>query len=750
MPESPVGTSRRRLEGHRKVAGRTGYTADQRMPGVAHVRLVLSPVAAAHITGYDLEAARAAPGVIAVVTGSDLPEIAGIDGPHLALARERVYYAGQPLVAVVGETAAAAADGAAVVRVDLEPLPAVTEVLEAVLPDAPHVYEKAVGADENADHAAAVAATRGPDEHPNVLGHVALRRGDVDAAFAAAAHLVGGRWVTPRVHQAPMEPHIVTAVPTGDGGVTVSTPTQGPYRGRTELAHAIGLPVGAVRLVPMPVGGGFGGKAVTLLEPLVALLALRLDRPVVCELTRTEEFLYGRPAASAVADVEVAASSSGDLLGLRATVWYDTGAGGTKGMAGSAAILLGAAYRFPAYDYRGFDVQTNKTPIAPYRAPSAPPVNFAIEGAMDELARRLGVDPAEFKLRHLPREGDERTDGKAWPPVTLVECLERARRHPLYTRRREDGEGVGIAVGVWLGVREPAAALCRVEPDGSLAVQVGYIDLTGTDTTMAILAADAFGVDVERVRVEPGDTGVAPFGGSSGGSKTTYSNGPAVIAAAADARRQLLEIAADRLEAAPEDLVISGGRVQVAGTPARGIGIGQIASLATTYNSRYAPILGVGRNGIDRESPMCTAHVCRVRVDRESGEWRVTGYLAVQDVGRAINPAEVEGQIHGGVLQSIGRALGEVLIHDPDGTPRTASFVDYELPTVDQAPPIEVELLEIPSPLGPVGAKGVGEPPAIPGPAAVANALRDATGVRLTELPFGWHLTAGKPVEVPG
>jgi CO/xanthine dehydrogenase Mo-binding subunit len=745
MPEA-VGTSRPRLEGRRKVAGRTGYTADMRIPGLCHLRLVLSPHAAARITAYDLAAAREVSGVVDVVAGPDLTTTAGLEGPHELLAKDRVYYAGQPVVAVVGETPAAAADGAALVQVDYEPLPAVSELLEALTPDAPTVFEKAVAADEVSDHATAVAATRSADDHPNVLAHVALKQGDVDAAFATAAHVVRGRWVTPRVHQAPIETHVVSAVPSPERGVTVFTPTQGPYRGRTELAHAIGLPLGAVRLVPMPVGGGFGGKAITLVEPLVALLALRLDRPVICELTRTEEFLYGRPAAAAVADVEIAASASGDLIALRARVWYDTGAGGSRGMAGSAAILLGAAYRFPAYDYEGFDVQTNRTPIAPYRAPSAPPVNFAIESAMDELARLLGHDPAQFKIRHLPREGDPRTDGKPWPPVTMVECLEHARQHPLYTTPCGPGEGVGVAVGVWLGVREPASAACRVEPDGSLALQVGYVDLTGTDTTMAMLAADAFGVDVDQVRVELGDTGLAPFGGSSGGSKTTYSNGPAVIAAAREARRQLLEIAADRLEAAPEDLAMTGGRVHVAGMPSRGLRIGEVAALGTTYNGRHAPILGVGRYGIDREAPMCTAHVCRVRADAETGEWRVIGYLAVQDVGRALNPAEIEGQIHGGVMQSLGRALGEVMVHDSDGTPRTASFLDYDLPSIDQAPHIEVELLEIPSALGPLGAKGVGEPPAIPAPAAVGNALRAATGLRFNELPFAWQLGAAIPV----
>jgi len=261
------------------------------------------------------------------------------------------------------------------------------------------------------------------------------------------------------------------------------------------------------------------------------------------------------------------------------------------------------------------------------------------------------------------------------------------------------------------------------------------VDISGTDTTLAMIAAETFGVALERVRVESGNTATAPYAGMAGGSKIIYTVGPAVQQAAAEARRQLLDIAAEELEAAVEDLVIEDGEVRVAGVPGRALGIGHLAHLGAQFMGRYAPVLGQGRHVVTKQSPMFTVHLARVRVDRETGEWRLTSYAAIQDVGKALNPPEVAGQVHGGAAQSMGRALGEELAWDADGQLRTASFVDYALPTIDQVPEIGVELLEIPSLFGPFGAKGVGEPPAVPGPAAVANAIQAACGIRLTELP---------------
>jgi CO/xanthine dehydrogenase Mo-binding subunit len=483
----------------------------------------------------------------------------------------------------------------------------------------------------------------------------------------------------------------------------------------------------------MAVGGGFGGK-VCLIEPLVALLARLVGRPVQLALTRTEEFAMGRGGPGCIIDLEVGATRAGDLTGLRARVIFDNGAG-QGGIGGLAGLFLAGTYRLRGYDITALDVATNKTPVAAYRAPGAPQCYFALESAIDELAGRLGLDPIELRLRNASREGDERPDRQPWPRIGLIECLEAARRHPVYSAPAEAGEGVGVAVGGWGGGREPSAAGCRVEPDGNLLVHLGTVDISGTDTTLAMIAAETFGVPLDRVRVETGDTANAPYAGMAGGSKIIYTVGPAVQQAAAEARRQLLEIAAEELEAAVEDLVIEDGEVRVAGVPGRALGIGDVAELGAQFGGRYPPVMGHGRHVITKQSPMFTVHLARVRVDEDTGAWRLTGYAAIQDVGRALNPPEVVGQVHGGAVQGLGRALGEELAWDGDGQLRTGSFIDYGLPSIDQVPAIDVELLEIPSPHGPFGAKGVGEPPAVPGPAAVANAIHAACGQRLTELP---------------
>ncbi|HXM55253.1 MAG TPA: xanthine dehydrogenase family protein molybdopterin-binding subunit [Candidatus Dormibacteraeota bacterium] len=728
-----IGVAHRRLEGAGKVTGITRFTADLRMPGLAHARLLLSPMPAGRIARVDLDAARSAPGVLAAVSGADLPELA-LPGPELPLARDRVFYAGQPVVAVVAETEAQAADAIELVHVEYEPLPTAIDPLDAISESAPTVLDRGgSGMDDAGAHGATGGGETAETAPANVTAQVHFSEGDVDAALAASAHVVRRRYTLPAVHQGFIETHLAVARPEPDGELTIWTPTQGTFLTRKTVAGQLGLPVSRVRVVPMAVGGGFGGK-VCLIEPLVALLARLIERPVQLALTRTEEFTMGRGAPGSIIDLELGAEADGALTGLRARVVFDNGAG-QGGLGGLAGFFLGATYRLRAYDIRALDVATHKTPVTAYRAPGAPHCYFALESAMDELAGLLQLDRVELRLRNASREGDSRPDGQVFPAIGLVQCLEAARAHPLYTEPAGPGEGVGIAVGGWGGGREPAAAGCRVEPDGSLVVHVGHNDISGTDTTMAMIAAETFGVPIERVRIDQGDSASAPYAGMAGGSKITYTVGPAVQQAAAEARRQLLEIAAEELEAAVEDLVIEDGEVRVAGVPGRSKGIGQLADLGAQFGGRYAPVLGQGRHVVTKQSPMFTVHLARVRVDAETGEWRLIGYAAIQDVGRALNPPEVVGQVHGGSVQSLGRAFGEELAWDGDGQLRTASFIDYGLPSIDQVPEIGVELVEVPSPYGPFGAKGVGEPPAVPGPAAIANAIRAATGQAVTEMP---------------
>lgn len=736
-PSRVVGTPQRRVEGRAKVTGVERFTADLPVPGLLHARLVLSPHASARITAYELDAARSVPGVVAVVTGRDLPRL-DVAGADLPLARDRVFFAGQPVVAVVAESEAAAADGAALAGVDYEELPAAVGLFEALAEGAPRVLDDRESAvDDAGAHGTAVAgAGGGEDRHHNITSQASFHQGDVDAELSGSAHVVKGRWTLAPVHQGFLEPHSAAARLEPDGGFTIWTATQGQFLARRETARLLEVPLSRVKIVPMSVGGGFGGK-ICLLEPLVGHLAGITGRPVACTLTRGEEFLMGRGGPGSTIDVEIGCDAEGRLTGLRARAWFDNGAG-QGGLGGLAGLMLCGAYRLAAYDYQGLDVATQKTPVGAYRAPGAPQAFYALESALDQLAREAGIDPIEFRLANASREGDSRPDGGTWPRIGLVECLEAARAHPLYNEPVAPGEGIGVAAGAWGGGREPAAAACRVEPDGTLALNVGYSDISGTDTTMAMIAAEAFGVPLERVHVHRGDSDHAPYAGMAGGSKTVYTVGPAVLEAAREARRQVLMIAADELEAAVEDLVLEDGEVRVQGVPGKRVSVGHLAGLAAQFGGRYPPVLGQGRAAITQQSPMFTVHVCRVRADAETGEWRITGYLAVQDVGRALNPPEVEGQIQGGNLQALGRALGEQMAYDERGVLRTASFLDYELPTIDQAPPIDVQMIEIPSAAGPYGAKGVGEPPAVPGPAAVANALAAATGHRTYSVPIGW------------
>jgi CO/xanthine dehydrogenase Mo-binding subunit len=730
-----VGTSQRRLEGAGKVTGRTTFTEDLPMSGVLHGRLVLSTEASADIESIDASAAIELPGV-AALTGADL--VPASSGPDAPLAVGRVHWAGQPVALVLADDPATAADAAALVSVEFRRRQVVADARAAMAADAPAVLDTDVaGMVDAATHGG---GGEGPEEtHTEDLpGNVTAlnrsSRGDAAAGLAASDVVVKASYHVAGVTHGFIEPHVVIARAEPDGGVTVWTPTQGVFLCRTQVAERTGLPDSRVRIVPMAVGGGFGGKIV-LLEPLAALASMRTGRPVRLALTRSEEFLVGRPAPSCSVEIELGAGSDGQLLALRARTTFDNGA--TAGWhTGLGATFLSGTYRIPNVDLAGYEVATHRPPVDAYRAPAAPQLYFALESAMDELARQLGIDPFELRLLNASREGDVMVERRRWPRIGLVECLEAARRHPLYSSPTGPDEGIGIAVGGWGGAFGPAGAGCRLEQDGTLVVQVGTVDISGTDTGLALLAAETFGVPVDRVRVEHGDSGTAPHGPTAGGSAVSYSTGPAVVAAAAEARGQALEIAAEHMEAAPEDLELSDGAIGVRGVPARMLALDELGRLTTQFAGAHPPVHGFGRTTVDGQSPMFTVHIARVRVDRETGAFQVTGYAAIQDVGRALNPAEIEGQVHGGAAQGLGRALGEQLVVDADGQLRTGSFLDYPLPTADLVPNIDVQLVEVPSPSGPMGARGVGEPPAVPGPAAVANAIAAASGVRVRRVPI--------------
>lgn len=737
-----IGKRTLRDDAPERLTGQIRFTADLDLHGALHARLVRSPYASARVVSVDASAARAVPGVTHVLTARDLPVAdikAAVASRRILLALDRVLYAGQPVAVVLGETAAAADDGAALVEVAYDAGQPVVDVLAAMAADAPVVREPHdVDEEELGMHGAAPQAEEETDEAqaPNVASRTRLHRGDVEQGFAEADVVIEREFRTNWVHQGYIEPQSCAATVDPLGNLTVYACTQALFHTRSEVARTLGLADHQVKLHAMPVGGGFGGKF-GLVEPTCAALAKATGRPVFLVYTRMDEFAAADPAPRSILRLKVGAKTDGTLTTLEASLIFDAGckAGAPVGI---AAILLGSFYRWEHLLLAGVEVLTNKAGTGAYRAPGAPQAAFAIESTVDDVAEALGMDPIVLRRKNAVREGDLRADGSAWPRIGLLECLERAE--PIYRAEQAAAgvdEGVGMALGGWPGGIEPAAAACRLNADGSLQVSLGSVDLTGTNTTFGMIAAEAFGLDdPSQVRVTTADTDSAPYAGASGGSKITYTVGPAVQRAAADARDQVLRIAAAELEASVHDLEIVAGRVQVRGVPGKAKTLSDIYTLSASFGARHEPVQGRGQAAVTARSPGTTVHVVRVHVDQETGRVTPLRYVSIQDVGRAINPATVESQLHGGAAQAVGWGLLEQIAFGDDGSAVTASLMDYPLPKSTQLPELQAVLVEVPSANGPYGAKGVGEPPVVPGAAALANAVKAATGARVTEMPL--------------
>jgi CO/xanthine dehydrogenase Mo-binding subunit len=740
---SVIGVPRPRTDSPEKVSGATRYAADEVLPGLLHARLVLATEAHAFVTRIDKKAAAAVPGVVVVLVADDLPiASSGSARANEPLAGREVVFSGQPVALVVAESEAAAEDAAELVLVEYESLEPVLDLDAATAPGSPLARE--AGAEEASGLESVHAAVGGGDEElpeeelsGNVLKRSYRGDGDLDAAFAGSDAVVSGRFETSWVYQSYLEPQTATAwIEPGDV-LAVSSSTQGAFMTRNELAELFGLPLDKVRVRAAPLGGAFGGKLM-LFEPLVAAAALVLRRPVRLLLTRSEDFQAANPAPAAIFELRLGARSSGELTGLDARVVCDRGATFDWGLEDISSTLVGGPYRWQAYAIRSYGVQTNRVTFGAYRGPGAPPAAFALESLLDELAGRLGLDPIELRLRNAVVEGDVGVSGREFSVIGVKECLERVREHPIWRDRGSlpADEGVGVAVGYWPGGNEPASAACRLDPDGKLTVVTAVADMTGTDTTFAAIAAEVLGVPAESVRVVAADTASAPFAGVSGGSKITYTVGRAVQRAADDARERILAVASDELEIAPADLELVDGVVRAIGSPDRSLTLEEVARKSLAWGGRYEPIAGQGGVAQPSSAPSAAAHLAHVRVDRETGETELLRYALAQDVGRALNPALVEGQMRGGAAQAIGWALYEELRHDEHGQLLSGSFLDYAIPTAERVPEIDTLIVEVPAPNGPFGAKGVGEAPVVAGPAAIANAVSAATGVRPRRLPM--------------
>jgi CO/xanthine dehydrogenase Mo-binding subunit len=739
-----VGKPVTRIEGVSKVTGKTVYADDMQLPRMLHAKVLGSPYAHARIKAIHTGKAREHLGVEAVVTAADLPEYKknASNRRGIIFPDDEVLFHGQPVAAVLASDPHVAEEALALIEVDYEALPPVVDPIAAMAEDSPLVRSPLTDVDrsEERGHVTAGVEQKEAEGKPtNIASQMNFKRGDIEAGLAEADVLVEHTWRSAVVHQSYIEPHSMIADYDASGHLSVWTSTQAPFYISEELSQTLGIPENKIRVTATEVGGGFGGK-IYLQELMVAALAMMVRRPVKYIMSRKEDMLAATPAPQAVVELKTGMKSDGTLTALQSRVIYDSGAfPGAPMLPG--CLLVGGYYKCLNLDIQGYEVLTNKVSVGALRAPGAHNVTFAIESHMDAMARELGLDPIEVRLKNAVEEGDPLPSGQPYPRIGLKECIDAIAESEVWKRRRnrEQGtgnRGVGLAIGGWLGGLQPASAIVCLNSDGTINVTVGSADITGTNTSFAQIAAEVLNVPMEMVNVVTGDTRTAPYAGMSAGSKTTYTVGRAVKLAAEDARRQMLEIAARRLEAAPEELEMRDGVIRLNGSDEKTIDFRRIGRITTGFAAPHAAIVGSGAISTRKMAPGFTAQAAEVEVDTETGEITLLGFAIAQDAGFAINPLSVAGQMEGGASQGLGIALSEEMLYDEQGRLVNGNLLDYRMPTTRDLPPIESIIVEVPSEEGPYGARIVGEPSIVAGAAAVANAVADAIGVRVTEAPI--------------
>ncbi len=732
-----VGTRPVRPDGVDKVTGKATYGADFTLPGMLVGRILRSPHAHARIVSIDTKSARALPGVKAVITAADLPDLASeeFEGGESAanlrdvslnvMARGKALYEGHAVAAVAATTAAIADQALDLITVTYDVLPHVIEVEAAMAPDAPvlHAHMFTEGVEPK------------PTSPSNIAKQNELKRGDLAEGWAAAEVTVEGRYTTAAVHQGYIEPHACLATFAADGQCQVWSASQGQFMVRTMCAKILDLDASNIRVIPAEIGGGFGGKTTVYLEPLALALSRQCGAPVKMVMTREDCFRATGPTSGAVMTVKLGATRDGRITAAEVVLKYQAGAfAGSPVGAGSMTAL--ACYDVPNFAITGYDVVTNSPKVAAYRAPGAPIAAFAVESAIDDLARELGMDPIALREANAVRDGMKAAYGPTFRNIGYVETLEAIRDHPHYAAPLTGpNQGRGVAVGFWFNVGGESTAAVNIGEDGSAVVITGNPDIGGSRASMAMMAAEVLGLPIEKVRPIVADTASIGFSMLTGGSRTTFATGMAVTQAAqkivADCKRraaQLWDVGIDQVD------WIDGAAVCL--DPAKGKDDLSLAALAAQSARTGGPIGAQVSLTAQGAGPGFGVHVCDVEVDPETGHVTILRYTAAQDVGKAIHPAYVEGQVQGGVAQGIGWALNEEYIFDNDGRMENAGFLDYRVPVASDLPMIDAVLIEVANPRHPFGAKGVGEVPIVPPLAAVANAVRAAIGVRMTDLPL--------------
>ena len=731
-----VGTRPIRHDGVDKVTGRAQYAADVQLPGALHGKVLRSPHAHAIIKSIDTSRAEAHPGVLAVATSKDFAPVpdrlaeVGEDAvlslkylSNNVLAGDKVLYKGHAVAAVAAENPHDAEEALKLIQVEYEVLPPVTTAEEAMAPGAPILHE----------HMTAPSLNDGPSEKTNIAARQRLRLGDLEEGFKQATVVVEREFRTKTVHQGYIEPQSASASWSHDGRVTVWNSSQNPFGIRDNTALILGIPSSKVKLVPMEIGGGFGGKLATYLEPVAAVLSRKSNRPVTVTMSRKDVLEATGPTSGSYMKVKLGADAEGKVTAAQGFLALEAGAYPGSPIGGALNCML-TPYGVANLDLEAYDVVDNKPKTAAYRAPGAPLGCFAVEILLDELSEKLGIDPVELRLRNAATEGDRKADGTLHPPIGVVETLEAIKAHPHYQTPLEGkNRGRGVALGFWRNNTGPSCAVANVNADGTVMLTEGSVDIGGTRTSISQQLAEVLGISVEEVFPEVGDTDSIGFTSLTAGSGVTFKTGWAAIQAANDIKQQLLARAALIWETDPENVEYVNGALQHKSDPELRMTFKQIAP---RLNETGGPVVGRGNVNPRGAGGSAAATLVDLEIDPETGKVQVLRCTVFQDAGKAVHPSYVEGQMQGGTVQGLGWALNEEYFMSDNGELVNSSLLDYRMMTSLDIPMIDTVIVEAANPGHPFGVRGVGEASIVPPMAAVANAVHHATGLTMDQLPI--------------
>ena len=741
-----VGTRPIRHDGNDKVTGRARYSADITLPRLLHGKILRSPHAHARIMSIDASRALALPGVEAVVTAADFSQprgrIADLGEGAMAnpkwisnncLASEKALYKGHAVAAIAATSLHLAEHAISLIDVDYEVLPGVTDVLEAMKDDAPVLHERLANLENANIRPGGLRDDDDTEKATNISNHFFFELGDTEQGFKDADIVVEREYRTATVHQGYIEPHSATAMWGEDGKLTIWCSSQGHFQIRDLTGLVLGVPVSQIKVIPMEIGGGFGGKTVIYLEPVAAVLSKKTGRPVKVSMGRAEVFEATGPTSGSYIRVKIGANKAGMITGADITMMYE--AGGFPGSPiNQACQCVLSPYDIANGRIEGYDVVVNKPKAAAYRAPGVPAAAFAAESVIDEICEKLGMDPLEFRTKNASKEGSRRIPGPVLQKVGYLETLAAAMDTEHYKPPLEGpNRGRGIAAGFWFNGTGPACATASVNADGTVSLIEGSPDIGGSRASMAIQVAEVLGLPAEDVHPTIGDTDSVGYTSLSAGSGATFKSGWACYEAATDIKQQLIQRAARIWDVSPDDVEYTDGVASHKSDSELKLTFKQLAGRLIGTGG---PVVGRGNVNPAGVGNSFAVHIVDVEVDPETGKVAVLRYTALQDVGKAVHPSYVEGQIQGGVVQGIGWALNEEYVYNKSGVMDNSSFLDYRMPTSLDLPMIDTVIVEIANPGHPFGIRGVGEVCIVPPMGAMANAIHNAIGVRMDVLPM--------------